>query len=251
MEETYWILSRTVLICGIFWLGGLVKGVTGMGLPTVSIILLAATLGLKQGIALIFIPTLLTNIWQGMVGGAGLAIWKRLWPVFLSGMLTAFLMAGVLVKSSGAWLGALLGTLLCVYASLRLANIHFASPGRWERLASFLVGTMSGGLAGLTGVSIFPSAPYFQSLGLGKNVLVQALGIWSFVVYLTLLLALQRHALLSLDVVKASLLGTFAALVGLAIGRRLRDSIPEAAFQRVFFMALFAAGCGLVVRTFL
>jgi hypothetical protein len=53
----------------IFLLGGLVKGIAGIGLPTVAIALMAIFIGLKEGIALMVVPTLASNIWQALAGG--------------------------------------------------------------------------------------------------------------------------------------------------------------------------------------
>ncbi|MEP2560021.1 MAG: sulfite exporter TauE/SafE family protein, partial [Rhizobiaceae bacterium] len=47
-----------------FLLAGLVKGVIGLGLPTVSLAVLAVLFDLPTAMALLIVPSLLTNIWQ-------------------------------------------------------------------------------------------------------------------------------------------------------------------------------------------
>ncbi len=73
--------TSTAIIIGMtFLLAGGVKGVIGLGLPTVSLGLLAATLDLTTAMALLLIPSFVTNIWQAVIGGNGKIILKRIWP---------------------------------------------------------------------------------------------------------------------------------------------------------------------------
>ena len=51
-----------------FVLAGFVKGVLGQGLPTVAVGLLSLIMSPGEAAALIVIPALLTNIWQGWFG---------------------------------------------------------------------------------------------------------------------------------------------------------------------------------------
>ena len=63
-------LDGLVIVVGIFFLAGAIKGIVGLGLPTVSLVLLTLVFDLKSAMAMIIIPSLITNIWQGFVGGA-------------------------------------------------------------------------------------------------------------------------------------------------------------------------------------
>ena len=57
-----------ILIGGTFLLAGLVKGVIGMGLPTVAMGLLAVVLPPAEAAALLVVPSLVTNVWQLLAG---------------------------------------------------------------------------------------------------------------------------------------------------------------------------------------
>ena len=52
-----------------FLLAGGVKGVVGLGLPTVSVALLSAAFGSRPALPLLVIPSFVTNVWQGAIGG--------------------------------------------------------------------------------------------------------------------------------------------------------------------------------------
>src|SRR5437762_9703690 len=77
-------MSDTTLIVAVaafaFVLAGFVKGVIGMGLPTIVVGLLSLVISPAEAVALMLVPSLLTNIWQGLVGPYFTSIVRRLWP---------------------------------------------------------------------------------------------------------------------------------------------------------------------------
>ena len=77
-------LELFVIITVVFLVSGFVKGVIGLGLPSVSLALLVATLGLKPAMAILVLPALLTNVWQGISGGFLKDIIKRMWVYIIA-----------------------------------------------------------------------------------------------------------------------------------------------------------------------
>ena len=61
--------DQIVIGLAIFLLAGTVKGLVGLGLPAISIALMSLFLPLSEAIALIALPTIVTNVWQAAVGG--------------------------------------------------------------------------------------------------------------------------------------------------------------------------------------
>ena len=55
-------------IIGTFFMAGTVKGVIGLGLPTVSVGVLTAAIDLPTAMALLLVPSFVTNLWQAVVG---------------------------------------------------------------------------------------------------------------------------------------------------------------------------------------
>ena len=72
-----------ILIAAAFLLAGFVKGVIGLGLPTVSMGLLAVTMPPSQALAIVIVPAIVTNIWQTFVGPYLRDIIRRLWPLMV------------------------------------------------------------------------------------------------------------------------------------------------------------------------
>ena len=67
----------------IFLFSGVVKGVIGMGLPTISLLLLTLFIDLNTAITLIIIPSLVTNFLQGFYGNFLKELITEYWFFFL------------------------------------------------------------------------------------------------------------------------------------------------------------------------
>ncbi|HEX5866243.1 MAG TPA: sulfite exporter TauE/SafE family protein, partial [Beijerinckiaceae bacterium] len=57
-----------VTTAAAFLLAGFVKGVVGLGLPTVAIALLGLVMTPAEAAALLVLPTFVTNVWQLAAG---------------------------------------------------------------------------------------------------------------------------------------------------------------------------------------
>jgi hypothetical protein len=98
-----------ILVGLTFPLAGGVKGVIGLGLPTFSLAILTATLGLHSAMALLVAPSLVINVWQALVGGNGLVTIKRIWPLLVFATVTVWIGAMALTLVDVSLLSALLG----------------------------------------------------------------------------------------------------------------------------------------------
>lgn len=233
-------------IAGTFLIAGMVKGVIGLGLPTVSLALLTVALDLPSAMALLLVPSLITNLWQAAVGGNGRAILSRLWPFLLMATVTVWLGATALTRVDLAVLSALLGTLLVVYATMNLAGLRVAIPLRQEAWIGPLLGTANGILTGMTGSFVVPGVLYLQAIGLSRDMLIQAMGMLFTVSTLALAIALQGNGLLSLELGKLSAAALLPALLGMVAGQRIRQRLSEQIFRRVFFISLLILGTYII-----
>lgn len=249
------------IIAATFLLAGTVKGVIGLGLPTVSLALLTATLGLEPAMAMMLAPSLVTNLWQALTGGHGRTIWARLWP-FLAAATATVWAGAALATWTGAELGsavnvallsALLGAVLVLYAATglgrelaRAPRVLHQEPAWW---AGPLAGCANGLLTGMTGSFVMPGVPYLQALGLPRDMLIQAMGILFTLSTAALALTLAGRGLLNAGLGLQSVAAIAPALLGMVLGRWLRQRLPETVFRRVFFVALLGLGLYIVTRS--
>src|SRR5258708_16372081 len=82
-------------IAAALLLAGFVKGVVGLGLPTVSIGLLAVTMQPSRAIAIVIVPAIVTNIWQTFAGPHLRDIIRRLWPLMAGTVIGIWLKGGM------------------------------------------------------------------------------------------------------------------------------------------------------------
>ena len=236
------------IVAAAFLLAGFVKGVIGMGLPTVSLALLALTLGLKEAMALMLIPAIATNLWQGLAGGNFKNLMKRIWPLLLAACPAIWVGTGILARASALHLAAVLGVMIFIYAGLALARIDVPAPGRHERWISPLIGGATGILTGLTGSFVMPAVLYLQALGLSRHDLVQAMGISFSVSTLVLALSLAGHSLVPADLGLMSAGALVPAAAGMMLGTWVRKRLPEDLFRKIFLVALALLGAWLALR---
>ena len=127
-------VTLSIILC-TFLLAGAVKGVIGLGLPTVCLGILTVTLDLTSAMALLLVPSLATNLWQAAVGGHGRAILRRIWPFLITATLTVWLGAAALTRVDLDLLSALLGVLLIAYSGVSLIGFRPSLTARQEAWA--------------------------------------------------------------------------------------------------------------------
>jgi len=242
-----WDPQLLAIIAVVFLVAGLVKGLVGMGLPTVALALLATMIDLKEAIPLVLAPALATNLVQAFTGGALREIFRRLWPLLAAAVLATWAGAALLVGLDAKLLSGLFGLLLAAYALVSLATPQVPAPGRHEIWLSPLVGAVTGLVTGLTGSFVFPSVLYMQALGWSRDVLIQAMGVAFIVATLALGVGLAGHGLLPPEVGVNSVIALLPALAGMWFGQRLRRRFSEQRFRQSFFLALLALGGYLAI----
>jgi len=239
------ILAATA---GAFLLAGFVKGVVGLGLPTVSIGLLGLMMAPSQAAAILLVPSLVTNVWQAAAGGELFALARRLWPMIAGACLGTVLGAALLPHDDSGRATIWLGLALAIYAALGLVKVHFITPPRAEIWLGLLMGTVTGVITVATGVFVMPGTPYIQSLRFDRDRMVQALGLSFTVSTVTLALALVYAGEIHATVAWPSLLALAASLAGMVLGQSVRSRVRPETFRLYFYVGLLILGAHLALR---
>jgi uncharacterized protein len=241
-------LAILAAIAGAFLLAGFVKGVIGVGLPTVAIGLLGLLITPAQAAAILVVPSLVTNIWQFVVGGDLLALVRRMWPMLAGICIGTFIGATLLPHDTGGQATVWLGLALAFYAGLGLIRIQFSVPRRAEIWLGLLMGTATGAITVATGVFVLPGTPYVQAIQFERDRMVQALGLSFTVSTVTLAAALTYAGEMHASVAGPSLVALAAALIGMVLGQLLRGKIRAETFRLCFFLGLLLLGAHLALR---
>lgn len=241
-------MSVTVLffIAAVFVLAGFAKGVIGLGLPTISMGLLAVVLPAPEAAALLILPSLVTNVWQMLDGPHLGPVLRRLWPLNVGVCLGTWAGAAFIAGLGGPWGTVALGAALMAYSVTGLASLPLAVPPATQSWLGPLTGVVTGAITSATGVFVIPAVPYLQAIGLAKDELVQALGL-SFTVS-TLALAVTLSGAFTWNLAWPSVAAVAIALACMRLGQAVRARLAPAAFRFWFFAGLLALGACLAAR---
>ena len=237
-------MSEPILffIAAALLLAGFVKGVVGLGLPTVSIGLLAVAMQPSRAIAIVIVPAIVTNIWQTFAGPHLRDIIRRLWPLMAGTVIGIWLNAGMLSGPYARYGGVVLGVLLVIYAIVGLSKFNFSVARSNEKWIGGIVGLVTGMVSAATGVQVVPSMPFMQAIGMEKDELVQALGVFFTVATLALAFTLTSAGLLSASTALPGVVAMASAFAGMFIGQVVRSRMQPEAFRRWFLIAMILLG---------
>lgn len=244
--------AQLILIVTLtFFLAGMVKGVTGMGLPTVAMGVLGAIIPPVAAASMLIIPSFVTNVWQLFAGQRFAVLALRLWPMLLGIVVGTVAGSWLLISANAGWTTTGLGAALALYAGFSLLARPLSVPARAERWLSPVVGLTTGMVTGGTGVFVIPAVPYLQALGLNKDDLIQALGLAFTISTISLAIGLARGGAFHFGSIATSALAIAPALMGMWFGQWIRQHIAAATFRRWFLICLLLLGLELTVRPFL
>src|ERR1700742_502829 len=220
-----------IFITAAFLLAGFVKGVVGLGLPTVSMGLLSVIMPPSQALAIVIVPAVVTNIWQTFVGPYLRDIVRRLWPLMLGTAIGIWLNRGSLTGPYAHYVPIGLGVLLVIYAVVGLSKFAFKVERGSEKWVGGIVGLITGVISAATGVQVIPSMPFMQAIGMERDELVQALGVFFTVATLALSVNLTASGLLSASTVVPAAIALGCSFAGMFIGQTVRSKMPAEAFR--------------------
>ena len=238
-------------VAGTFFLAGIVKGITGMGLPTVAMGVLGAMLSPLTAAALLIVPSFVTNVWQLFAGPHPGAIARRLWPMMVGIVVGTVLGTSLLASANTQLTTCALGAALVIYSGYTLWARQLLVPPQHESWLTPLIGLATGAVTGGTGVFVIPAVPYLQSLNLGKEDLVHALGLSFTVSTVALAVGLALSGAFHVDNLAMSVLAVAPALAGMWLGQVIRLRVGAQAFRRWFLIGLLLLGVEMLTRSIL
>jgi uncharacterized protein len=228
-----------------FLIAGFVKGVIGLGLPTVSMGLLSVVMAPAKAASLLIVPSFVTNVWQLAAGPSFRPLAYRLWPMLAGVVLGTLAGTGLPTGSHAGQAAIALGLLLMIYAVLGLTSVRFSAPPSAEWWLGPLIGALTGLATAATGVFVIPAVPYLGALKLGKEDMIQALGLSFTVSTIALAAALTAGGAFDLGDIGVSTAALGPALLGTAAGGAVRGRFSERTFRRIFFGGLLVLGAHL------
>jgi uncharacterized membrane protein YfcA len=234
-----------LFVSAVFFLAGFVKGVIGLGLPTIAMGLLAIVMPPVEAAGLLILPSLLTNAWQMVAGPSLRPLVRRLWPTMLAVCLGTWAGLGLMTGVGARYGTALLGGALALYALMGLLSVRFALARQRELLLGPATGAITGAITAATGVFVIPAVPYLQAIGLEREELVQALGL-SFTVSTLALSVNVAAGGFDVSMATPAIVALVVASAGMWAGQIVRLRLSARLFRRCIFIGLLLLGVHLV-----
>jgi uncharacterized membrane protein YfcA len=241
-------LSGFILqICLIFILAGLVKGIVGFGLPTIGIGLGAIISDIPTAMMLILVPTVFTNIAQILSTGSVVSVLKKTW---------AFLFGAVVLIPLGLWMVVavpafpferLLGLSILVYSVASLRGFNPVMQATNNYAIGLALGLLNSVLTGMTGSMSVPGVMYLRALKLTKDDLLCAMGILFLTSTLAMGGSLWWFDRATQELSALSVIMCVPVALGVWVGLRVRSTLSEEQFKKIFLSAFTALGAYLVV----
>ena len=234
-----------------FFLGGVIKGMTGFGLHMITVPLLSFSLPLPTAVALTMIPVLFSNTYLVKQSGHAWQSVRRFWPLMGVMVITLWFTTRLLVTLDQGMLTSIFGAVIFMYVILIIRGPRLEiSPGA-ERWMSPAVGLAAGVIGGATSLFGMPILLYIIALKPPKEQFVGAVTANYLVggVALSVMLA-KMEILTGRDAVIAGI-GLVPLFAGIAAGQFLRGKARQELFRKILMATLVCIGLAMILRNFL
>jgi uncharacterized membrane protein YfcA len=231
-----------------YLLGSVVKGVAGFGALLIAVPLMSIVLEPATAVALTSGSVLVSNIWQLRDSGHASWAFRRFWILLLVLLPATLIGSQFLVVVDPRLSGGVIGVIVVLYCASRVFPLGLSIPAHRQRFTNPLVGTLVGLIGGATILSGSILATYLLALNLKKNEFVGAIALMYLVNAIPIYLTLSYFGRYTLDELVVSVALIAPALFGFSLGRRIRDRVSQALFERIVTAMLVAVGLLLLHR---
>lgn len=227
---------------------GFVKGAVGFAMPMIMISAFGSFLPKETALALLILPTLVTNIAQAFRQG-----WRAAWDSVVANrrhiaMVVIFLAisAQFVTLIPQAAMNVLLGAPILAFALWQLAGRSLAIRIEHRARVEIVLGIIGGLYGGISGVWGPPLIVYLLSIGAGKQETVRVQGVVFLIGAAVLTLAHLGSGVLNADTLPLSAMMALPASLGLWAGFQMHDHLDAVRFRRWTLVLLALTGANLL-----
>jgi len=239
-----WIIG--IYLVGAYLVAGTVKGVTGMGLPTIAMGIMTLVIDPRSAIALNLLPMLASNMWQLYRAGDLRGVIRRYLPLAMVLAVTVWITVMLTAGAPDRLLFATLGGAILLFVAVNASRWRPRIPDRLDRPAQGLAGALAGVMGGLTSVWAPPIVIYLAARETPKDEFVRASGLLLLMGTVPLCLGYVQQGFLTPPAAATSAALLIPTFLGFALGEKLRGHLSEVAFRRALLLAFFVMGVNLL-----
>jgi uncharacterized membrane protein YfcA len=246
MQPVIDMLPEIIGVTLAFLAGGLVKGVISLGLPLIALPLMTFVVDIKDAIALMMIPLIVSNVIQAIEGPGTAALLRRFTPLLIA------LAAGTLVGTAlfamldNRTLQLTIGPVAILFSIASYLHPDLAVPPRSEYWMGPLIGVCSGILGGMTTFFGPVLAGYIVGLHLGRDTFVKGIAIIYVCASIFLMLGGIAHGYAGPTLLLLSCLCMIPVYAGMRIGAGLRHRTDPEKFRILVLGAVCLTGLNMI-----
>lgn len=239
-------LETLLYVAFVYVLTGAVKGVLGIGLPLVSLPLLAGTLGPVTAMAFMVVPTFAVNLWQAIQSGYLVAAFKRFWTAYPLAMLGAAIGVSFLTRMDAGTLTAVVGVLVIFVSVSQLFPLRLSVPHGFEPWLTPVVGLSSGILGGLSSFLGPFMVIYLVALRVTKDQFVGAIALFYLIAGIPFFGGLAVSGNLGVEELIGSTAASVMILIGVVGGQWVRKKVSPELFRKAVLIMLILIGANMI-----
>ena len=233
-----------LMIMVVFYIGGLVKGFLGIGLPAAAMALLTLFINPLDAIALIIVPIIFTNALQFASSKEKKQIIIDYKLCAIAIIISIFITA-IFIKSYPSFIITIaIGIAMVAFSLNQLTGFKIpVGPGSlWQIIA----GTTAGILGGVSSIWSPPIVMYLFARNVSKEKFIAATGFLFLVGSFPLALGYFLSGVLTLGIILNSLIGLIIVLAGFKTGELLRQKVSQELFKKIVLWGFLIMGLRLI-----
>lgn len=231
-----------------FFIAGLVKGITGLGLPITAISILGLVIDIRFAVCLVIVPIIFTNLIQLLSNTHRLVLVKKYWRLISSMAVVTFFTSGLILSLSLSAINVLMGVCILVFVLFSLLKRLPIVPDQHQSQAQYATGIATGVLGGTTGLVVVPITIYLTLQRLPREEFIAAACPIFLLGGFALLVGFTNAGLLSKYHVALSSLMVMPALLGTLVGEILGNYLSERLFRHIV-LSIFALTAASLIYT--
>lgn len=243
------ILTGGVLIAVVaaMAVGGLIKGMTGVGLPIFGIPALAVITSVEEAVVLMLFPSMSANLWLVISHRKHAYSLRQHLPFLLSGFVGGLVGTSLLLVISERGLKIFLAVWLGLYLVYYLVNNKALQGFSVGKILASAIGLVAGTIQGATGISAQIVAPYFHARKLGPETYAFTVAFTFLFFSLAQITAMANLQLFTPARLQLGLMALVPALAFTQLGISLSRRMPVPLFNRILFAVFVLMETSLIV----
>lgn len=246
MEHIYPLVPTIAACAATLLIGGLVKGISSIGLPLVGLPLLLLAVDVQTAVGLLVVPVLLSNLLQAIEGKGTMALLRRFSPLLVCLALGTVVGTMLFAVLSQSVLLLTIGGFSLVFATVAFTQPHLTIPPRVERWLAPPVGFAAGVIGGMSTLFGPILATFVIALRLPPATFVKCISLLYVAAGSFMLVSGASQGTTGPFLLTLSTLAMIPVYIGMRIGQRLRERLNPERFRTLVLAIVWLSGANMV-----